>query len=147
MNLLAQLSCDFAVTSHVSDEIADQYLEQRQRFDSALSNGTLTELIVDEPHELSMFAFLTHSGRLGVGECSAIAVAINRGFELALDDRRARHDALTCDETLSIIGTPDLMVLDIKEQLISVSECDGIKDLWESEHRFKLKFSSFADLL
>lgn len=147
MNLLAQLSPDFAVTSHVSVEISDHYQDQKRRFTSALNRGTLVELDVNEPNELSLFATFSDSGRLGAGECSAIAVAINRGHSLALDDIRARRDALNFEPTLTIIGTPELMVLAIEEQLISVAESDVIKLQWESEHRFKLNFNSFAELL
>lgn len=147
MNLLAQLSHDFAVTSHVAFEISDHYEDQKRRFIAALNSGTLAELVVNEPNELSLFATFSDSGRLGAGECSAIAVAINRGHDLALDDMRARRDALNFDPTLTIVGTPELMTLAIEEQLISVAECDIIKALWESEHRFKLNFNSFAELL
>ena len=142
-----QLPCEFSVTSHVSEEISDHYPEQKQRFQSARDAGILAELIVDVPHELRLFTFFAASGRLGAGECSAITAAIGRGYDLAIDDARARREALAFHAELKVLGTKDLVVSAIKENLLTVAESDEIKSLWESEHRFKLKFNSFADLL
>ena len=122
MNLLMQLSCEFAVTSHVSGEISDHYPYQKQRFHEARAAGILTELNVDGPDELFLFSAFAASNRLGVGECSAIAVAISRGYDLALDDTRARREALDSQPELKILGTKDLIVLAIKEKLLTVAD-------------------------
>ena len=147
MDLIRQLSCEFAITTHVEEEISEHYREQKQRLSDAVNNGTLSEFSVDKPYELSLFTAFAASGRLGAGECSAIAVAISRGYDLALDDRRARRDALAFQPELKVLGTEDLIVLAIEENVLTIAESDEIKALWESEHRFKLKFNSFADLL
>lgn len=39
--------------------------------------------------EIQLFASLIASGSLGAGECSAIALTVDRGFMLAMDDRKA----------------------------------------------------------
>ena len=52
MNLLAQLSHDFAVTSHVSIEITDHYQDQKRRFIAALNSGTLAELVLAKVRQL-----------------------------------------------------------------------------------------------
>ena len=147
MDLLRLLSCEFAITTHVSEKISDHYREQKQRISEAVNNRTLSEFSFDRPYELSLFAAFAASGRLGAGECSAIAAAISRGYDLALDDTRARRDALAFQPELKVLGTEDLIVLAIEENVLTIAESDEIKALWESEHRFKLKFNSFADLL
>ena len=76
MDLIRQLSCEFAITTHVSEEISNHYREQKQRLSEAINNGTLSEFAVDKPNELSLFTAFAASGRLGSGECSAIAAAI-----------------------------------------------------------------------
>ena len=103
MDLLMQLPCEFSVSSHVSEEISDQYPEQKQRFQSARDAGILAEFIVDVPHELRLFTFFAASGRLGAGECSAITAAIGRGYDLAIDDARARREALAFHAELKVL--------------------------------------------
>ena len=64
-----------------------------------------------------------------------------------MDDVRATRDALAYEASLEVLKTQDLMVKAIVEDLISTDECDQIKNLWETEHRFTLKFGSFAELV
>jgi predicted nucleic acid-binding protein len=84
-------------------------------------------------------------GRLGSGECAAIACAINGGHALAIDDRKAAREALRIEAALTVVGTADLIVQVIREGLLSVAEADAIKSDWETHHRFKLAFGSFAE--
>ena len=90
---------------------------------------------------------LAASGRLGKGECSAIACAIHRGYALAIDDRRAAREATAAFSDLEIVRTQDLIVSMIDQNLLSIAEADAIKDEWEQRHRFRLTISSFAELL
>ena len=89
MDLIAGLPHHFTVTDHVADEVSDRYPDQQRRLVSAVHTGILSQLSVTTPDELSLFGALSASGRLGVGECSAIAVAVHRQHILAIDDRRA----------------------------------------------------------
>ena len=96
--------------------------------------------------EVQIFAELTAKG-LGIGECSAIAVAVHRQFTLAIDDKRAIKKVASLGPNISILTTESLMVLLIKQGALSVDEADAVKLDWEQNHRFRLPFGSFAERL
>ena len=146
MDLIAGHSHDFVVTDHVAAEISDQYPEQQRRFADAIDAGAVLQTSITNPEELSLFASLSSSGRLGAGECAAIAVAVHRRHTLAIDDRQATTQARRTDRTLRILTTQDLIISMIGEALLDISEADRIKDEWAAEHRFRLKLNSFRDI-
>ena len=147
MDLLALYPARCIVTDHVRGEILDHYQERFQRFQTALNNQTIEELRVDRPAELLTFVELRASGRLGYGECSAIALATHREFELAIDDRQARNAAKRLAPSLKTHTTQEIMLFLIRLGTITVEAADQIKDTWATEHRFRLKIASFHDLL
>ena len=87
----------------------------------------------------------------GAGECSAIAVAVHRGFALAIDDNRAVNRALReaglARRKLEILRTQDLIVALIRAGVLDIAAADQIKDEWANQHRFRIKGASFSDLL
>ena len=145
MDLIAGHSHEFTVTDHVADEVSDRYPDQQQRFASAVEAGALSRQRVTSPAEVALFGTLSASGRLGAGECSAIAVAVHRRHILAIDDRRATIQARRADRTLRVLTTRDLMVSMIGEGLLDIVEADSIKDEWAARHRFRLRLESFRD--
>ena len=146
LGLLAGHSHSFIVTDHVADEVSDRYPDLQQRFASAVEAGALSQESVTKPAEIALFGTLSASGRLGAGECSAIAVAVHRRHMLAIDDRRATIQARRADRALRILTTQDLMVSMIGEGLLDIVEADSIKDEWAARHRFRLKLASFRDV-
>ena len=76
----------FVVTDHVRNEVTLHYADQFQRLATVIDSGELLEISVTDPEEVERFAVLTKTG-LGIGECSAIAVASNRGHAIAIDDK------------------------------------------------------------
>ena len=146
MDLLSRHSHQFVITDHVAAEVADRYPHQQQRFAEAVSAGVVLQTSVSSPEEMSLFGELSASGRLGAGECSAIAVAVYRRLTLAIDDRRATMQACRTDPTLRILTTQDLMVSMIREDLLDIAEADRIKDDWAVRHRFRLKLRSFREI-
>lgn len=146
MDLLAGHSHAFIVTDHVADEVSDQYPEQQQRFEAAVEAGALSQERVTSRAEIALFGTLSASGRLGAGECSAIAVAVHRRHMLAIDDRRATIQARRADRTLRILTTQDLLVSMIGEGLLDIVQADSIKDELAARHRFRLKLASFRDV-
>jgi predicted nucleic acid-binding protein len=78
----------FVVTDHVRAEITAHHSEQLQRLEQAFASGMLEEIRVTDLEEVQLFAKLTATG-LGIGECSAIAVAPHCKLALAIDDKRA----------------------------------------------------------
>lgn len=146
-DLLADLSHAFIVTDHVAAEITDRYPDQQQRFAAAVGAGAISETRVATLEELRIFGSMMATGRLGAGECSAIALAVSRGYILAIDDRLATSHARSASATLRILATQDLVLSMIREGLLNIGEADRIKQEWATRHRFRLALNSFQDLL
>ena len=133
----------FVITDHVRSEVTAHYHDQLQLLELSLGNRHLAEISVADPGEVGAFATLTKTG-LGIGECSAIAVAQNRGHALAIDDKTARKRVAALYPTVTILTT-ELIVLEmIRADLLTIAEADAIKLEWEQNHRFKLPFESFG---
>ncbi len=146
-DLLAGHSHAFLATDHVAAEITDRYPDQQQRFAAAVAAGAISETRVTTPEEIRLFGSLFAAGRLGAGECSAIALAIHRRYILAIDDRLATTHARRADTTLRILATQSLVVSMIRQGLLDIAEADRIKQEWAARHRFRLKLTSFRDLM
>ena len=151
MDLIGAHPASFIATDHVAAEIADTYPEQQARYAAALNAAQITEQRIDDPAELEIFLRLAAKGRLGAGERAAIAVALNRGCALAIDDsraiRRALEEAGIAGNPLIILRTQDIVVQIIRDGALTIEAADAIRDDWANNHRFKLKIASFADLL
>ena len=146
-DLLAGHSHTFHATDHVAAEVTDRYPDQQQRFATAVAAGAISETRVTTPEEMRLFGSMFAAGRLGAGECSAIALAILRRYILAIDDRLATTHARRADATLRILATQDLVVSMIREGLLDVAEADRIKQEWATRHRFRLIVDSFRELI
>ena len=151
MDLIGAHPGSFIVTDKVADEIT--YPDQKSRYEAALSSGYLVQQKIDGPVEVGQFLRLdlAYGQHLGAGELSAIAVALSRDCLLAIDDNRAVRDALRkigfSKRPDRIIRTQDIIVELIKQNLLTLEEAESIKVDWETNHRFKLKISSFGELL
>lgn len=147
MDLIGRVSIQFLVTDHAAAEIGDLYPEQVERFDGAVGAGHCEVCRVEDEAAIELFARLTETTRLGVGESATIAHALAIGAGLAIDDRRAANEARRIDRGLVILGTAEIMVRMIHEDLLSVAEADAILNDWATNHRFRLKLQSFSELL
>lgn len=143
--LLARLpNHRFVVTDHVRAEVTDHFSEQLQRLESAFAAGILEEIRVTDLQEVQLFAQFTATG-LGVGECSAIAVAAHRNLALAIDDKRAVKKLKNAGLNLIIHSTESIVVLLIQGSVLTIAEADAMKQGWEINHRFRLTFASFRE--
>src|SRR5688572_18855850 len=93
MDLIGAHPDMFITTEHVSAEIVDSYPDQQARYRARYA-GHLVEQRVDDPAEVELFLRLGRRQRLGAGERSVIAVAMNRNHRLAVDDNRAIRRAV-----------------------------------------------------
>lgn len=137
----------FVVVDLVKNEVTKR--GQSVRLDAAIQAGAL---LPDRPPEtidqaeLSTFAAMS-ALKLGNGDKAVIAAAKVRGLTLAMDDKDAwRLGSAFCvgiprEDTVSIV------VSLIKAAILTVSEADAIKADWEANHRFRLKFASFGELV
>jgi hypothetical protein len=151
MDRLGAHPASFIATDHVAGEIADTYPDQQARYVAALAAAHISEQRIDDPAELELFLRLAKHGRLGAGERSAIAVALNRRYALAIDDSRAIQKAVTeagiTGNQLVIVRTQDIVVELIRKKSISIEVADAMLVDWATNHRFKLKIASFQDIL
>jgi hypothetical protein len=139
-------------------------MPHRRRFDSALCRKAASFRLPSYLHasrsrdfrsavlvELELFLRLAAKGRLGAGERSAIAVALDRKCPLAIDDSRAIQRAIDeagiAGNPLTILRTQDIVVELIQGGVLSLEAADRIRAEWAANHRFRLKISSFRDLL
>lgn len=151
MDLIGRYPGRLLATDHVESELADDYPEQKVRYEGAVKAGLLDTCSVTDPAEVGLFLRLGPGIRLGAGECSAIAVALSRGYGVAIDDNRAINAALReaaiIAARLTVLRTSDIVVALIRASTLTVDEADQIKAEWEQRHRFRLKARSFRDLL
>lgn len=150
VDLLSRLDTDLVITEHVRNEVTEHYSEQVVILEQAVADGVITELRIDDLEEIEAvnnFRNQPHSKRLGWGECSAIIAASRRGYRLGIDDRRAIEAAKLAFPTIQILRTEDLVVEMIHGKLLTVGEADGIKTEWETLHKFRRPFGSFAELV
>jgi len=149
MDLIGTHPESFIATDHVAGEITDP--DQQARYAAALSAGFIAEQRVDNPVELDIFLRLRRGERLGAGECSAIAVALNRSYRLAIQDNRAIKRALQeagiTGNPLRIARTQDIIVELIRSGDLTIATADAMLVDWANNHRFRLKTSSFRELL
>jgi len=147
--LLKHPHYQFVVLDFVRHEVKTQYPEQVARLDAALALGVL---LPDDPPasidpaELATFAAMSNL-RLGQGEMAAIAAAKVRGLALAMDDRRAWKRSAAFSAGIQNEDTVSIMAALIKSDIIDVACADAIKADWQANHRFTLRFASFADVL
>lgn len=134
----------FIVTDHVRGEITDRRPERLARFESAIEQGLLQQASVSDPRELEVFGQLQRISQLGVGESAAAAAAVVLGVPMATDDRRAAKILARTFPKLALLDTAQIIRDLIQAKVLTVAEADALKAEWETRHRFKLPFSSFA---
>lgn len=135
----------FIVTNHVIHEITKT--EQASTLRAALERGTVIETEVSSIDELTIFGDLVQTSVLGPGECAALAAAIHRRLRVAIDDKAARSKANTLFGFTNFLGTVDLVVELLKEGTLTISDADAMKRSWEATYRFRLPFTSFAEVV
>jgi predicted nucleic acid-binding protein len=148
VDLLAGLTAyRFLVTDHVGSEVTTHYPAQLANLESAIQAGHLSEVSLTAAAELAVFVAMQSLHVLGDGECSAIAAAVVRGASLAMDDMTARKKTTAHYPAVPLLNTVGLMVDAIHAGLLTIAEADAIKADWEANHRFRLKFASFGEVV
>lgn len=144
LDLLGRIPAhEFVVPDHVREEITVP--ASRALIDDAIRQGTLKLELLTDLDAISVFAgLIQHIGR---GEAACIALAAKHGWSVASDEkRRFRREAVTRLGEARIIGTPDVFVLAIRAGLLTSDDADADKRVLE-QHRFKMSFSSFRELV
>lgn len=139
----------FVVPDIVRNEIGTKpsYAAQAARLAAAFAAG---HLLPDDPAdttsfgELSAFAAMS-TLKIGEGERAAVAAAFARGLPLAMEDRRAWTRTSAYSSSLAREDTTSIVVSLIHVGVLTVAEADTIKADWQANHKFTLRFSSFAE--
>lgn len=133
----------FVLTEHVRAEVIQP--DQRAALDAAVASDDIAEIALDVPEALRAYAEL--AAVLGRGESAAIALAKQRGWIVAIDERgRARREV---DQRLGVgklVTTAGILVGCIENGVLNVADADAIKARLE-QNRFVMPFRSFADVI
>jgi predicted nucleic acid-binding protein len=145
LDLIAGCWAEVRVIEQVQQEL--QYADQKAVFEEAIRSGLLKLCAIDEPELLDEALRVNQIERRGKGESYSFVYAKANGIALAIDDQKARALFATKSSSLLMLTSKDLMVFAIRRGLITVEEADAIKEVWSLKCRYRLKISSFAELL
>lgn len=133
----------FVVLPEVEAEIS--LPEQAEALDRACRRGIIQRTTFSGMEEIEIYAELAQT--LGKGEAASLAVAQIRGWIVASDERgRFLRLGMERVGTKRLLNTPGIFILAIREGLLTIEEAEHYKRLLE-KHRFKMRFSSFREIL
>ena len=133
---------EFVIPDHVYDEIA--VADQRAALDQAVGEGCLKVESITDLDAITHFAVLCST--LGRGESACLAMAQDKGWMIASDERRLfRKEVIARLGEGRLLTTADLYVLGIRNGHLTVEEADRDKEILESR-RFRMCISSFAQV-
>jgi predicted nucleic acid-binding protein len=130
---------ELVVPDHVREEITRP--EQKASLAASVERGIIRIEDITELAAIELFADLTvHLGR---GEAACLAIAAERGWMVASDEKgRFRREARERIGQDRLLGTPELLVLAMQAGLLTVEDADTDKRALE-RRRFKMDFASF----
>ena len=133
----------FVVPPEVEAEVSAP--EQAEALARGFDAGHIDRISFSGTEELKVYAELVQT--VGKGEAACLAMAQVRGWYVASDERR-RFLRLARGRVGPgrVLNTAGIFVLAIRAGPLTVAEADQHKRTLE-EHRFKMRFSSFRDVL
>lgn len=144
LGLLAKIpNYEFVVPEHVREEVTIP--EQRTTLEAAVKEGWLKIEVLNDLGAITVFTELI--AYIGRGEAACIAIAAQRGWLIASDEkRRFLREAETRVGVGHVITTVDVFVLAIKAGLLTIEEADTDKVTLEGK-RFKVAFASYREVV
>lgn len=134
----------FVVPERVEQEITRH--DQARLLVEAVERGFIQRVTITEPPELGRYVELL-GARIGKGEASCLAMALERGWTVASDERgRFLHLAQQQLGDGRLVNTPGLLLLAIRRGVLSIDDADRIKMVLEAR-RFRRPSGLFAILL
>jgi predicted nucleic acid-binding protein len=130
----------------IVDAVFEEIQSEREHLEELVNDGHIKTLTLEGKAIRDTVATLLGLG-LGSGESFSFAAAIEFEGAVAIDDRRAVKRVQSVSPSLKILTTPDIVVAGILARKISVAEADTLKVDWAENHRFRMKFATFNDLL
>jgi len=144
LDLCARLrGLEFVIPEHVVQEITRP--AQRAALDAAIEARHFRIVRITDPVDIrDLTALIAFLGR---GEAACLVLASRNGWSIASDERgRFRREALARMPEEHIFGTVEIYIRSIRTGLITVKEADADKLVLE-EHRFRMRFTSFREVL
>lgn len=144
LSILGRLAqFDFVVPDEVVAEILNE--DQAAALQAAIDARHLARVSFQDTEELTAFAAL--ASFLGKGESACLALAQQRGWWVASDEGGAfRREAQQRLGPARLLNTPGLLLSAIRAGALTVDEADQAKAVLE-QHRFRVRFGSFRELL
>jgi len=133
---------EFVVLDAVAEEITDA--QHALALQTAFDRSYLRRASLMEPDALALFAELVQV--MGRGEAASLALAWGKNWYLACDEKRVfRRKAVELLGEERLLTTPGIIVLCIRQGLITVDHADQMKAILETK-RSKMTFRSFRDV-
>lgn len=130
----------------IVDAVYEEVQSERGLLDDLLHEGTIRTLTLEGAAlRVGVTKFLALG--LGNGESFSFAAAIEFNGAIAIDDMRAVRKAKPFTAGVTVVTSTDIVLAGIHSQRLTVEEADLLKTDWEANHRFRLKFRSFGDLV
>lgn len=121
--------------------------ELRRRLKQALQEGHLTEIQLTGVALIDHYRRLHRGLALGPGESACLALAHQRRWIVASDERGLfRREARRLLGEGRLLNTPGLFLLAIRHDYWTASEADEAKDVLE-RNRFRMPIRSFDELM
>jgi predicted nucleic acid-binding protein len=121
------------------------YPEQQAEIQEALDHGWIHEAHLETIDELQLFTKANE--RLGSGESACLALAEARNWILGTDDSKGvKWKRVISAAGITVLNTPGIILLAIRQGVLSVQQADEIKATLEA-NKFRMGFASFQDLM
>jgi predicted nucleic acid-binding protein len=134
---------EFVVVDEVVGEITDP--QQAAALQTAFAQNHLKRDSLTDLDALALFAELVQV--MGRGEAASLALAAGKDCYLACDEKRVfRRKAIEILGEDRLLTTPGIIVLCIRQGLITIDEADRLKAILETK-RFKMTFASFRGVV
>lgn len=130
----------------IVDAVYEEVQTERELLDELLQERTIRTLTLEGAALTESVAKFLALG-LGNGESFSFAAAIEFKGAIAIDDMRAVKKAKALTAGVTVVTSTDVVIAGINSNRLTVGEADLLKTDWQENHRFRLKFKSFGDLL
>jgi predicted nucleic acid-binding protein len=144
LSLLAQTApFRFVVPHEVITEVTDEI--QKNALERALNSGVVERVTIETTQELELYGELLQI--LGPGESACLALACERGWIVACDEKRVfLREAKSRLGEGRLLNTVGLYVTWVRAETLTLVEADEAKEVLEAR-RFRMSFDSFADIV
>jgi hypothetical protein len=97
--------------------------------DKLIEEGIIIRISIDDvsEEEINIYAQLALQGKFGRGESASIAIACNRGYDLASDDGMAKDECRKISKSVSTFTTRRILEMAVSDGLLNQSETDLIR--------------------